>query len=265
MKHLKKFEELNISTYIKAGEELGKRGHSKRGQQMIDWAKKGELDKTPELNLWIKWMHDYEARGIKSAIKKGIISDSPIKAIINSIHVNLDMMSEDIEYHKEENNFPVSISLGFKIDESELEKVKSEYIKFVKDECESSQGFKMWPMELFVNFKLDENGHISENPKLSFFSYNEIGAMFSDRRSANNFKTILKKVLTNEIKVYTGYKDEDDGSHMTNSEAIFDRIPKLIPTIDISDVEVILDTFKNINTNSLYAEDPNDALKRISN
>ena len=93
---------------------------------------------------------------------------------------------------------------------------------------------------------------------------NEIGAIFSDRRSANNFKTILKKVLTNEIKVYTGYKDEDDGSYMTNSEAILDRIPKLIPTIDISDVEIILDAFKNINTNSLYADDPNDALKRIS-
>ena len=93
MKHLKKFEELNISTYIKAGELLRKGGHSKRGDKMIDWAMKGELDKTPELNLWIKWMHDYEERGIKAAIKKGIISDSPIKAIINSIHVNLDMMS----------------------------------------------------------------------------------------------------------------------------------------------------------------------------
>jgi hypothetical protein len=263
MKHLKKFEELNISTYLKAGELLRK-SHSKRGDKMIDWAMKGELGKTPELNIWIKWMNEYQERGIKRGIKRGIISDTPIKVKIDSINVNLDMMSEDIEYHKEENNFPVSISLGFKIDESEFEKVKSEYIQCVKDECKSSQGFKMWPMELFVNFKLDENGHISENPKLNFFSYNEIGAMFSDRRSANNFKIILKKVLTNEIKVYTYYKDEDDGSPMTNSEAIFDRIPKLIPTIDISDIEIILDTFKNINTNSLYAEDSNDALKRIS-
>jgi hypothetical protein len=264
MKHLKKFEELNISTYLKAGELLRKGGHSKRGDKMIDWAMKGELDKTPELNLWIKWMNEYQARGINPGTKKGIISDSPIKVRINSIHVNLDMMSEDIEYHKEENNFPVSISLGFKIDESELEKVKSEYIKCFKDECKSSSGFKLYPMELYISFKLDENGHISENPKLSIFSYNEIGAMFSDRRSANNFKTILKKVLSNEIKVYTYYKDEDDDSPMTNSESILDRIPKLIPTIDISDVEIILDTFKNINTNSLYADDPNDALKRIS-
>ena len=264
MKHLKKFEELDLSTYIKAGEELRKAGHSERGQQMIDWSMKGELDKTPELNIWIKWMNEYQERGIKRGIKRGIISDTPIKVKIDSIHVNVDMMTDDIDYFKEENNFPVSISLGFKIDESELEKVKSEYIQCVKDECKSSQGFKMWPMELFVNFKLDENGHISENPKLSFFSYNEIGAIFSDRRSANNFKTILKKVLSNEIKVYTHYKDEDDGSYMTNSEAILDRIPKLIPTIDISDVEIILDAFKNINTNSLYADDPNDALKRIS-
>ena len=29
-------------------------------------------------------------------------------------------------------------------------------------------------MELYISFKLDENGHISENPKLSIFSYNEI-------------------------------------------------------------------------------------------
>jgi hypothetical protein len=263
MKHLKKFEELNISTYLKAGELLRK-SHSKRGDKMIDWAMKGELGKTPELNMWIKWMNDYDPRGGRLGMKKGIVSDLPLKVKIDSIHVSLDSLSDDIDYHKEENNFPFSISLGFKIDESELEKTKPEYIKSVKDECKYSSGFRLYPMELYVNFKIDENGHIAENPKLNFFSYNEIGAMFSDRKSANNFKTILKKVLTNEIRVYTYYKDEDDGSPMTNSEVIFDRIPKLIPTIDISDIEIILDTFKNINTNSLYAEDPNDALKRIS-
>jgi hypothetical protein len=265
MKHLKKFEELNISTYLKAGELLRKGGHSKRGDKMIDWAMKGELNKTPELNLWIKWMNEYPPRGGRSAIKRGIVSDLPLKVRINSIHVNLDMLSEDINYHKDENNFPISLSISFSIDESELEKINPEYIKSVKDECKSSSGFKLYPMELYMSFKLDENGHIAENPKLNIFSYNEIGAMFSDRKSANNFKTILKKVLSNEIKVYTYYKDEDDDSPMTNSEAILDRIPKLIPTIDISDVEIILDAFKNINTNSLYADDPNDALKRISN
>jgi hypothetical protein len=233
---------------------------------MIDWAMKGELGKTPELNLWIKWMNDYESRGIKAAIKKGIISDSPIKVRINSIHVNLDMIGEDIEYYKEENNFPFTITIGFKVDQSEIEKVKPEYIKSINADYQRSPGvFKIYPMEVSVNFKLNEDGHVTENPKIMVYTFDEIGAIFSDRRSANNFKTILKKVLTNEIKVYTYYKDEDDDRPLTNSEAIFNKLSKLIPTIDLSDIEAILDAFNNINTNSLYAEDPNDALKRISN
>ena len=266
MKHLKKFEELNISTYIKAGEELGKRGHSKRGKEMIDWAMKGELGKTPELNLWIKWMNEYQARGIKPAIRKGIISNSPIKVRINSIHVNLDMISEDIDYHKEQNNFPFTISIGFKIDQSEIEKVKPEYIKSISADYQVTQGvFRMYPMEVSVNFKLNDDGHVAENPKIMLYTFDEIGAIFSDRRSANNFKTILKKVLSNEIKVYTNYRDEDDDRPMTNSEAIFNKLSEIIPSIDLSDIEVILDAFYNINTNSLYTDDPNDALKRILN
>ena len=113
MKHLKKFEELNISTYLKAGELLRK-SHSKRGDKMIDWAMKGELGKTPELNMWIKWMNDYVPKGGRLGMKKGIVSDLPLKVKIDSIHVSLDSLSDDIDYHKEENNFPFSISLIYR-------------------------------------------------------------------------------------------------------------------------------------------------------
>jgi hypothetical protein len=34
MKHLKKFEELNINTYINAGEKLRKAGHTDRGDRL---------------------------------------------------------------------------------------------------------------------------------------------------------------------------------------------------------------------------------------
>ena len=53
MRHLKKFEELNLETYLKYGEMLKKAGHSERGQKMIDWGKRGQLDDTPDVNLWI--------------------------------------------------------------------------------------------------------------------------------------------------------------------------------------------------------------------
>ena len=41
MRHLKKFEELNLETYLKYGEMLKKAGHTERGQKMIDWGKRG--------------------------------------------------------------------------------------------------------------------------------------------------------------------------------------------------------------------------------
>jgi hypothetical protein len=50
---------------------------------------------------------------------------------------------------------------------------------------------------------------------------------------------------------------------MTNSEAMFQILTKEIPTIEISDIEMIIDTFKNINTNTLYSENSLEASKRI--
>ncbi len=275
MKHLKKFEELDIKTYIEAGEKLRKTGHTDRGQKMIDWAKRGQLDETPELNIWIKWMSTYQAgRGSKEVLS-GIINETPIKVKVQMVHINIDTLSDDIEYHKEQNSFPVSMTVSFSMDESELEKIKPEYLSVFKSETSGDQlhhnrmpsgsFYKLWTMELSTYFKLDESGNISSVSPVGFFTYGEMGSMFSDRRSANNFKNILKKILSNEIKVYTGYKDEDDGRYLTNSEAMFSIFSREIPTIEISDVEEVIDAFKNINTNILYNENPKEATKRISN
>jgi len=264
MRHLKKFEELNIETYINAGDNLKKVGHLERGQKLIDWAKKGKLGDVGEFNIWIKWMTSYPATATsRKGITSGIISDTPIKAKLNKIELNLDLLKDDIEYHKSTNILPVSITISFEINESELSKIKPEYIDLFKDECELSS-YKFWPMELHTHFNLNENGNIDRVSPITIFTYGELGTMFSDRKSANNFRNILRKVLTNEIKVYTGYKNEDDDKYMTNSEAMFEILPNIISTIEISDVEMILDEFKNINTNKLYNEDPKEAFKRIS-
>lgn len=275
MRHLKKFEELDLDTYINAGQMLIKRGHTDRGQQLIDQAKRGQLDDTPDVNLWIKWMTSYPAqRGSRTSnqterkeILAGLISDVPIKAKVQMVHVSFDLLKDDIDYHKEQNNYPIIIGTVFIIDQSELEKIKPEYLDLFKDEAQLyGTSYKIWPMELSLSFKLDENGdgNISNIFPVTTFTYNEIGAIFSDRRSANNFKNTLRKILTNEIKVYTGYKDEDDNKFMTNSEAIFQILTKEIPTIEISDIESVIDVFKNINTNTLYSENPIDASKRIN-
>ena len=266
MKHLKKFEELNVETYIKAGEALRKSGHAQRGQIMIDFAKRGQLDDTPELNLWIKWMNTYQPGRGSEGVDKGIISETPIKAKVDMVHINLDTLSDDIDEHKADNSYPLNMTISFRIDESEISKIKPNYLKWFKgDTTLFGKFYKIWPMELFTSFSLDENGNIGKVNPVTFFTYGEIGAMFSDRKSANSFKSIIKKILNNEIKVYTGYKDEDDGHLMTNSEAMLSILSREISTIEISDIEEILDAFNNINTNSLYADDPNDALKRISN
>lgn len=270
MKHLKKFEELNLNTYINAGHMLKNKGHQERGKKLIEWGKKGKIGDLDELNLWIKWMTSYSARVTPGtprkteAINAGIISDTPIKAKIDMICVNLDRLKDDIEYHKSQNFFPLSITISFDIDKSELDKIKKEYLNHFKGEAEISGSYsRIWSMELETGFKLDTNGNIEQVSPVSYSTYAELGTIFSDRKSANNFRKIIRKVLTNEIKIYTGYKDEDDGNYMTNSEAMFEIIPKLISTIEISDVETVLDGFKNINTNTLYYEDPKEAVKRI--
>jgi len=272
MRHLKKFEELNLDTYLKYGELLKKKGHEERGQKMIDWAKRGQLDDTPDVNLWIKWMNDYSAqRGSRTsgqnerkAIAKGLISDVPIKAKVQMVHVNLDELTSDYDYHKENNSYPIFMTIIFSVDQSELEKIKPDYLDLFKGETDlSGTSYKIYTMELASSFKLDEGGNIKEVSPITTFTYGEMGSIFSDRRSANNFKNILRRILANEIKIYTGYKDEDDGKFMTNSEAMFQILTKGIPTIEISDIEMIIDTFKNINTNSLYSENPLEASKRI--
>ena len=274
MRHLKKFEELNLDTYINAGEMLKKSGHADRGQKLIDWAKRGQLDDTPDVNIWIKWMTSYPAQRAsaipirrqteRKEILKGLISDVPIKAKVQMVHVNLDILKDDIDYHKEQNGYPIIIGTVFIIDQSELEKIKPEYLNLFKGEAElSGTSYKIWSMELSSSFKLDENGNISQVFPVTTFTYGEMGSIFSDRRSANNFKNILRRILSNEIKIYTRYKDEDDGQFMTNSEAMFQILTKEIPTIEISDIEMIIDTFKNINTNTLYSENSLEASKRI--
>ena len=264
MRHLKKFEELNLDTYLKYGEMLKKAGHVERGQKMIDWSKRGQLDDTPDFNLWIKWMNAYPAGRGSKEILKGLISDVPIKAKVQMVHVNLDQLKDDYDYHKEENSYPIFMTIVFIVEQSELEKIKPEYLNLFKGEATlSGTSYKIWPMELSLSFKLNENGNISEIFPVTMFTYGEMGTIFSDRRSANNFKTILRKILTNEIKIYTGYKDEDDGQFMTNSEAMFQILTKEMPTIEISDIEMIIDTFKNINTNTLYSENSLEASKRI--
>jgi hypothetical protein len=273
MRHLKKFEELNLDTYLKYGELLKKSGHEERGQKMIDWAKRGQLDDTPDVNLWIKWMNDYSAqRGSRTSgqnerktIAKGLISDVPIKAKVQMVHVDLDQLKDDYDYHKEENSYPILMSIMFSVDQSELEKIKPDYLDLFKGETDlSGTSYKIYTMELSSSFKLDEGGNIKEVSPVTMFTYGEMGAIFSDRRSANNFKNILRRILSNEIKIYTGYKDEDDGKFMTNSEVMFQVLTKEISTIEISDIEMIIDTFKNINTNSLYSENPLEASKRIN-
>ena len=142
MRHLKKFEELNLDTYINAGEMLKKSGHADRGQKLIDWGKRGQLDDTPDVNLWIKWMNDYPAqRGSRTsgqnerkAIAKGLISDVPIKAKVQMVHVNLDQLKDDYDYHKEENSYPILMSIMFSVDQSELEKIKPDYLDLFKSE-----------------------------------------------------------------------------------------------------------------------------------
>jgi hypothetical protein len=266
MKHLKKFEELNITTYIKAGDALKKHGHLKRGQKMIDWAKRGELDKTPDLNLWIKWMNSYTSTKTKEKVTKGIISDVPIKAKVSMIHVNIDNLGDDFEYHKTENSYPIFLTISFSIGESELEKIKPEYLEYFKEEAHDHTGiggYKIFPMELTSGFSLNESGNIDKVFQVGFFTYNEMGTMFSDRKSANNFRTILRSVLSNQIKVYTGYKDEDTGDYMTNSEALFDRLEKKIPTLEISDIEQVIDGLKNVNINVLYNDDIKEAEMKI--
>jgi len=264
MRHLKKFEELNLDTYLKYGELLKKKGHEERGQKMIDWARRGQLDDTPDVNLWIKWMNDYRGDRVRKSIVKGLISDVPIKAKVQMVHVDLDQLKDDYDYHKEENSYPITMTINFSIDQSELEKIKPDYLDPFKGETNvSGTSYKIYPMQLSSSFKLDEGGNIKEVSPVTMFTYGEMGAIFSDRRSANNFKNILRKILTNEIKIYTGYKDEDDGKFMTNSQAMFQILTKEISTIEISDIEMIIDTFKNINTNSLYSENPLEASKRI--
>ena len=266
MKHLKKFEELNIETYIKAGEVLRKQGHTRRGQKMIDWAKRGELDKTPELNLWLKWMNTYQPGRGSKGVYKGIISDVPIKAKVSMIHINIDSIGDDLEYHNQSNSYPIFLTISFSIDESELEKIKPEYLEFFKSETHEHSEigrYNIYPMELTSGFSLNASGNIDEVFRVGFLTYNEVGAIFSDRKSANNFKSILKSVLSNQIKVYTGYKDQDTGQFMTNSEVLFDRLEKAIPTLEISDIEQVIDVLKNVNTNLLYNDDPKEAETRI--
>ena len=149
MRHLKKFEELNLDTYLKYGELLKKAGHNERAQKMIDWAKRGQLDDTPDVNLWIKWMNDYRPRNSnqidRKAIVKGLISDVPIKAKVQMVHVDLDQLKDDYDYHKEENSYPIAMTISFSIDQSELEKIKP----MIKHEMENA--FRMdVPLEVEI-------------------------------------------------------------------------------------------------------------------
>ena len=256
MKYLKRYnEELRPLTYRKAGNELKKIGHTKRGDELINWAdisqKKITDRKTKERIEEAKNLGVYRMKLLKSQ------SSSPVVLVEGNFFINfyldVDVLKEDYRDWKEDGQV-LYLLFGFGVIPAD-EETRYKLLTCIGGEDELHLGTYQ-PNSMYLNISPSYTTDIEEpilNPtgELTFdadgHGHGEV-LYFSDRRSAIQFKKALIDIFEGEI-VY-GETDEIPGGM---KEIIMDELCSERDR-NLEEFESIIKSLRKININKIYKD-----------
>ncbi len=228
MKWIKKFEELDPSTYRSAGKKLIDKGHTERGFGLVDHS----FDKEHGVsNMWFC----NQGSGIITNKEKFYepFSFSFDKSVLTYCVGDDNLEIETIGVDEYVDEYGSKMSFGFNIEFY----FSPTSITTKKLKLDSLDSFKLFNLNFTIDGSENKKGDIKvtlNGKNYNLDHYKDYYGIFSDRKSANHF---LRKILPNEIKKHT------------------DDILNIFALTEISTTtynDKVLDVSKKIKLNNLY-------------
>jgi hypothetical protein len=247
MKYLKRFnEELKPKTYMSAARKIDKMGHTDRSEDLKKWAKKVELDEN--VDKWKKRLNDFSKFGI---FKMNVVNPETGEKLVGdfAIDIHFDEMAfeDNAGYIPQGETGEFGFFMGI-IPTSEELLLKCEE---VMPEPDLGNGF-YWASIFSIDYQIENNREVKLT-KWNLFNYDEglSGEIsFADRQSAQRFKNLLKRCITDrEFDYPSGY------NNAINIQEVMERSILVSQSFSIDygfELEDISDFINKISPNELY-------------
>jgi hypothetical protein len=243
MKYLKRFnEELKPQTYMSAARKLDKMGHTDRSEDLKKWAQKVELDEN--VDKWKKKVNDFSKFGI---FKMNVVNPETGEKLVGdfAIDMNFDEMVFEDSVGDYEGSFGFFMGI-IPTSEELLSKCEE-----VMPNPELGNGF-YWASIFSIDYQIENNQEVKLT-KWNLFNYDEglSGEIsFADRQSAQRFKNLLKRCITDrEFDYPSGY------NNAKNMQEVMERSILVSQSFSIDygfELEDIADFINKISPNELY-------------
>lgn len=244
MKHIRKFNELNTSTYSKVADRLHNMGHKRRAGNMREWIKEKDRKES------ISYLKDYGPFKMDYMGKDGKL------VLTGSFYIAIDFLPREVvDYYfdsiDEDNNlkyeaFYLNFDLGL------IPADKETLDKFLESKQYDKDAVYMgiyWNTSLSINIIQKGESKIDPNGNYYFDTRDNDHFFFSERREALKFKRILSQAVSGN----------NDYGKAKNNEPLHDKLKKLFSnpwlSRDIFNEEsfkLFVDTVKRLSINKLY-------------
>jgi hypothetical protein len=242
MKYLKRFnEELKPQTYMSAARKLDTMGHTDRAADLKKWAQKVELDEG--VDKWKKKVNDFSKFGI---FKMNVVNPETGEKLVGDFAIDMhfdEMAFEDNDGETGEFGFFIGI---IPTSEELLSKCEE-----VMPEADLVNGF-YWASILSIGYEIEKNKEVKLT-ECNLFDYDDglSGEIsFADRQSAQRFKNLLKRCITDrEFDYPSGY------TNAKNMQEVMERSILVGQSFSIDygfELEDIADFITKISPNELY-------------
>jgi hypothetical protein len=243
MKYLKKFnEELKTQTYMSAARKLDKMGHTDRAADLKSWANKMESDEN--FTKWKEKLNEFSKFG---TFKMNVVNPESGEKLVGdfAIDIHFDEMSFEDSAGDYEGSFGFFMGI---IPTSEELLSKCEEIM---PDPELGNGF-YWASIFSIDYQIDRNKEVKLT-KWNLFNYDENlsgEVSFADRQSAQKFKNLLKRCITDrEFDYPSGY------NNARNMQEVMERSILVSQSFSSDygfELESIAEYINGISANELY-------------
>lgn len=243
MKYLKRFnEELKPQTYMSAARKLDKMGHTDRAEDLKKWANKMESDE--EMVKWKKSLNDFSKFGI---FKMNVVNPETGEKLVGdfAIDIHFDEMLFEDSAGDYEGSFGFFMGI-IPTSEELLSKCEE-----VMPEADLGNGF-YWASIFSIDYQIEKNQEVKLT-KWNLFNYDEglSGEIsFADRQSAQRFKNLLKRCITDrEFDYPSGYNNAKNMQEVMERSILAGRSFSIDYGFELED---IADFINKISPNELY-------------
>ena len=210
MKYLKRFnEELKSSTYMNASRKLDKIGHKERAKEIKDYV--GTIEAKESMENWKKNIQEFSKYGkfrisLKDKNGSDFITDDFYLNFVSCPDVFLDSLDDGHGNMNSEGSFLFLVGL-IPIGKECLKRCQgAEHDgKKVFNSDEFSNGF-YFGMSVYINYEIKNDVVVLLSLNIDEYDYYK--PFLADRRTAVQFKNLLKNIFSNpDLNYPSGYTD----------------------------------------------------------